>query len=923
MEAQTLGLELDPERRTGAWTGQQLGTYQLLTLLGAGGMGEVYRARDPRLGRDVAIKVLARRLVNDRDAVSRFRREATAVAALSHPNIVAIHDFGVDRGTCYAVMELLEGETLRTRLTRGPIPWREAAEIAAATADGLAAAHIKGIVHLDIKPENIFLTALGQVKLLDFGIAHIRRVPASSDGATTSTMEHGTLVGTAGYMSPEQVRGDAVHASSDVFALGCVMYEMVTGRGAFTRSSVQETMAAVLRDDPQSLCDTAKQVPPALEHLICRCIAKQSAERFDSAHDLALALRTIASSDPQLVEAQPAPIASLAVANGEPIRVRRRPSWFVRAAVMTAILASIVFWLVAGINPLARFAPSTPEPVPLTSYPGQEVQPNVSPDGNYVAFSWSPDKTENFDIYVKQFGQDKPMRLTTSPARDFSPAWSPDGRAIAFGRLLDVKSSGIFVIPALGGPERKLAESTAPTGFRPRPFVAWSPDGQWLAYSDSDERDGDHAAPTGSTPVSLFLISIVSGERRRLTSHPPDSVGDSGPSFAPDGHALAFVRTQTLAVSDLYLLPLSGAQFPAGEPRRLTSWRVFTNSPSWAPDGRSIIVASGRWGRLRLWRVAEAGTRPPEHLKFLAGNADDPTVSRRGQLVYAQKSTDINIWRTTLSHPGAKAASSAPFLASTMIDGNPQFSPDGKQIVFASDRAGHRELWIAGEDGSNIRQLTSMGAPITGGPRWSPDGSRIAFDSNPDGQFDVYVVNAAGGPAKRLTDNLADEAYGVWSPDSQSIYFMSSRTGQRQIWRMPASGGEAVQMTKNGGVIPFPSPDGAFLYYSERAGEGERNGLGGLRRLRLVDAQDESVLPSVTFWNVAFVREGIYFIPRADSEGHYSVCFYNFRTRQTSPVIGLTGRVSEGLAVSPDGRTLLFTQVDEQRSDLMLIDAFR
>jgi Tol biopolymer transport system component len=583
------------------------------------------------------------------------------------------------------------------------------------------------------------------------------------------------------------------------------------------------------------------------------------------------------------------------------------------------LAAGVVTWF-AGLRTAPR---QTLTPAPLTSYPGQEMQPSFSPEGNHVAFSWNGEKQDNFDIYIKQIGSDKPIRLTTDPARDFSPAWSPDGRTIAFGRLLNLKSSGIFLIPALGGPERKLTESTAPAGFRPRPFLAWSPDGKWLAFSDVDIETDGHIAPTGSIPVSLFLISVETGEKRRLTSRPTDSVGDAGPAFAPDGHALAFVRTQTLAIANLYLLPLSRNLVPKGEPHRVTSGSVFTSSPSWSPDGKDIIYASGRWDRLQLWRVAEAGTSPPQRLEFLADRAADPTVSRHGQVAYSQKSTDINIWRTELPESGREGSPPTRFIASTQIDGNPQYSPDGKRIVFPTDRSGSREIWICNEDGSNTTQLTSMGAPISGSPRWSPDGTRIVFDSNVEGQFELYVVSASGGPVKRMTNSPADEAYGRWSLDGRWIYFMSSRTGQRQIWKMPSNGGEAVQVTKNGGVVPFPSPDDTFLYYSERAGEGERNGMGGLRRLQLANGHDEQILPSVTFLNVEVTRDGIYFVPRADSEGHHSVFFFNFRTGKISPIVRLSGRVSEGLAVSRDGRSLLFTQIDEQRSDLMLVEGFR
>jgi len=304
---------------------------------------------------------------------------------------------------------------------------------------------------------------------------------------------------------------------------------------------------------------------------------------------------------------------------------------------------------------------------------------------------------------------------------------------------------------------------------------------------------------------------------------------------------------------------------------------------------------------------------------FLGRQTEDPTLSRTGRLAFEIRSVDINVWQIRLSAPGVKDSPATQLIGSTVLDGHPQFSPDGRRIVFTSDRSGSRQLWMCNADGSNPMQLTRMNAPMTGGPRWSRDGSRILFDSNPEGHFEVYAVNAAGGAAQRLTNYAADQAYGVESPDGRWIYFMSSRTGHRQIWKMPANGGDAVQVTRNGGVVPFPSDDGKSLYFSERAGQGANNGKGGLLRLRLNDGIEEQILPSVTFWNVVLKPDGIYYIPQADSSG-YAIYYHDFHTGKSTLLEPLRGGVSEGMSLSPDGRTLLFSQVDERRSDLMLAD---
>jgi serine/threonine protein kinase/tetratricopeptide (TPR) repeat protein len=332
--------------------GTQLGPYQVLAPLGSGGMGEVYRAKDRRLDREVAVKVLPQQFSQDPNRLARFEREAKAVAALSHPSILAIHDYGTEQGVSYAVMELLEGDTLRSRVAHAALPWRKAAEVGVALADGLAAAHAKGILHRDLKPENIFLTADGRVKILDFGLARVE--PAVARDAPTGSYhpaatDPGTALGTVGYMSPEQVRGQPVDARSDLFSLGCVLYEMVAGRRAFLRETAVETQTAILHDEPPDLADSGKAVPVEVERVIRHCLEKSPAARFHSAHDLAFALRAILT-DSSLAKPAPAPASS------RPVR------WIVAALVLVAVLGTTSAYL------LTRDA-KTPEPTPPVEPP--------------------------------------------------------------------------------------------------------------------------------------------------------------------------------------------------------------------------------------------------------------------------------------------------------------------------------------------------------------------------------------------------------------------------------------------------------------------------------------------------------------------------------------------------------------------------
>ena len=308
--------------------GTKLGPYEIVSPLGAGGMGEVYRAQDPRLGRDVAIKVLPERLSRDPQALARFQLEARAVAALSHPNILAIYDVGTDQGMTYVVTELLEGETLRSRLKRGPLPWRAAVEIAAPLAEGLSVAHAKGIVHRDLKPENIFLTSSGLAKILDFGLARWRPARSSPDDSSAPTeTEPGMVMGTVGYMSPEQVRGKAAEAPSDIFSLGCVLYEMIAGQRAFSRETAAQTMTAILEQQPPALWKLEKDAPPDLDRLVTRCLEKNPEARFQSARDLGFALRNL-----------------LRGAGGYRAPIPRLKMLVAIAAVVVALGAALFFW---------------------------------------------------------------------------------------------------------------------------------------------------------------------------------------------------------------------------------------------------------------------------------------------------------------------------------------------------------------------------------------------------------------------------------------------------------------------------------------------------------------------------------------------------------------------------------------------------
>src|SRR5262245_55931597 len=445
--------------------------------------------------------------------------------------------------------------------------------------------------------------------------------------------------------------------------------------------------------------------------------------------------------------------------------------------------------------------------VPLTTYPGREMQPAFSPDGNQVAFVWSGEKDDNQDIYVRLVDGGNWVRLTTHPGDDVNPVWAPDGGTIAFYRS-SPDGDGIFLVPALGGAERKLTGAWANRfGFGSHTWINWSPDGKWLVMSDK---------ASAEEPFSLFLLAPETGEKRRLTSPPASVVGDCSPAFSPDGRQVAFVRVMSAVVGEVYIVSLDG-----GEGKRLTFDGAGASPLAWTPNGREIVFSSRHGGKSRLFRVPVEGGAP-EWLAATGADAHYPAFSREGnRLAWRQNMVDTDIFRLAI-----KAETPAPLtdlIVSTALEASPRYSPDGKRIVFVSNRSGSDEIWVCGSEGENPVRLTSFRGPLAGSPSWSPDGKQIVFDCRPEGNADLYVVSAQGGQPRRLTTDPAEDIVPSWSRDGRWIYFTSNRlaegrSGRLQIWKMPSGGGEATQMTKQGGFEPVESPDGRWLYFTQDRG---------------------------------------------------------------------------------------------------------
>jgi serine/threonine protein kinase len=883
-------------------SGTKLGPYEIQSPLGSGGMGEVYRAIQSSLGRQVAIKVLPSEKVADPERKQRFVQEAKSASSLNHPNIITIYDIGQAEGVDFISMELVSGKALDQLIPRHGMRLNDALKYGVQIADALARAHGAGIVHRDLKPGNIMVNEHGLVKVLDFGLAKLTEPTSASEDESTLTMrpatEEGKIVGTVAYMSPEQAEGKKVDARSDIFSFGSVLYEMVTGRQAFHGDTKASTLAAILKDNPRPATQLVDGLPREVEKLISRCLRKEVNQRAQHMDDVKIVLQELKE------ESDSGLLGSAAVSGPKP----RSLTWALSIAAVLAF-AAVGVWLVRSKNAV----PEVPlVAVPLTSYPGDESWPSFSPDGMQVAFAWNGEKQDNWDIYVKQIGVEPPYRLTNDPATDYSPAWSPDGRLIAFLRDLSTGRIAIMLIPQRGGSERIVAEVRSLQGPY-GPLLSWTPDSKWLVASTSAA--GRHGG-------GLHLYSTETGEERPLTNPPIEEIGDTAPAVSPDGRTLVFSRVSPDFFNvTLWLLHLGEGYKPLGKEEKVQTGNMTNVGAAWLPDGSEFVFSSGTGTNFGLWRIAISSGAIPKKINLDASDAFAPAISRLGnRLAFATEKYDLNIWRIDLKGPGQKPGLPFRFIASTQIENYPAFSPDGRRIAFMSERSGTQEIWICDSDGSKAAQLTSFGGAAIYGPSWSPDSQNIALTVAQKGmKDDIYSISVNGGSPRRMTTNPAEDKWPYWSRDGKWIYFSSTRSGQEEIWKMPSSGGEATQITQNSGDGPRESPDGRFLYYMK----GWPQAVTVWRAL--VDgSQEAKVLDSVHSegqWAVG--KEGIYFFRTPDNVGHSDLCFYEFATGQIRKVLTIQRPVDNHIAVSPDGRTILYPQSDESGSVLMLVENFQ
>ena len=867
--------------------GDRLGIYEIISRLGAGAMGEVYRARDTRLNRDVALKILPAEFASNPDRRRRFEQESRAASALNHPNIVTVYDAGEDQGVSYIVSELVDGDSLSELIARGPVPVRRVLELAAQISDGLAAAHAAGVVHRDMKPENVMLTRDGRVKILDFGLARYQPAAATPSEGTATLTQAGMIMGTVGYMSPEQVSGQPADPRSDIFSLGIIIYEMLTSKAAFHCPTSVETMSAILRADPPDLPDT---VPPPLREIVRHCLEKEPARRFQSAKDLAFALHSYAGGYSSMVGQ--APLAAT---------VRPRNIWPIAAAVLTLLLVYTVALLVMrppGANlGQYRFSPFGTE---------TEMQSDAvwSPDGKNVAYQRMLDNAPN-SVMVRSMDSLVPTAIAEANGMK-SLFWSRDSSQLYF-----LLGDGLWSVSRAGGAKQQIIKG---------PFEAAdiSPDGKAIVlWYGSDHTDEEKA--------KLWISSPPGAPIREYQPVAFKSIGTFSPvylRFSPDGRQVLLSMFRGSG-PETWLLPFpDGAQ---GKPRHIFASQPASSdvpAPSWMPDSRHVVMSFNEPARIGLW-VADTVNETAEPLTADSGRKTKPSVSPDGKrILFSSELINFDLMEIPVNGGPVR-----PLLATNRDEMFPVWSPTGKQFAYVSNRDLPPEIWMKSvAEGWERPLVTQRDFPddenrtfLT--PSFSPDGSRIAYARVSARHFAaIYISPVAGGSPIRLTNSDEYEIGPVWSPDGNWISYFSSKSGLVKI----KVGANEPPVTLLSVACRNPaqwSPDGQWIACAEEdkgvdlfTPEGKNFHTIGDRRVYVTWTKDGKALYTLG----------------DDAGGHWKLGLLdaNSGTEKIISDLGTQFRFASPynpsfpLSLSPDG-TSLATSALNYKAEIWMLEGFR
>jgi Tol biopolymer transport system component len=880
--------------------GARLGPYEILSPLGAGGMGEVYRARDTRLGREVAIKVLPADLASDPERLARFEKEARSASSLNHPNIVTIHDIGSVDSVSYIAMELVRGEPLRARLLGGPLPARELLGIAVQVADGLAAAHASGIVHRDLKPENVMVTEEGRVKILDFGLAKLT-APSSDSSEETQTptvsmvTEPGVVMGTVAYMSPEQAFGKSLDFRSDQFSFGSILYEMATGRRPFQRGSRPQTLTAIIQEDPEPVAVLNAKVPLPVRWIVERCLAKKPRDRYSSTDDLAKELATVRD---HLSEA-----ASGSWMVAEPPAARRR-RWRLPAAVAGALLvaAAVEAWHLREIDYFWKSPLSGARFTRFTDWEGSEQDAAISPDGKFVAFV--SDRDGPFDAWIGQVGGGEFLNLSKGnlPARGFETTravgFAGDGAHVWFQHphLAGVRGSfSLWLVPMIGGTPRLFLQKGVE--------AAWSPDSGRISYY----------FPPGDR---VFVADKNGEDPREIVSERP-GFHNHYLTWSPDGHFIYFVRGIPPDDLDVWRIRPAG-----GSPERMTNHHSGVSYPVLLDGGRTLLYcatrADGGSGLFAMdvdRRIPHAVTAGIEEYSSVSASAD----GRR--LAASVANTLQDLWTVPISEQVVDESGFKRFDLPNVRAAAPRIGPD--YVLYLSEEGGARGLW-KWKDGSATELWRGSDGSVPFAPGISADGSRIAFVTRRAGRHHHQLMSSNGTDIRPIAESLDVADAPSWSPDGKWIAVVANDEARhaRPLYKVPVDGGPPVQLVDGATADPVWSPDGRLILYSE--------GYGGTVQLRAITPEKQPVaMPDIHVWYTGnryrFLPGGTKVIIQPwrvgtrvlKSEEFWELDLATNRTRQLTSL--REGYRTNSFDVSPDGKRILFDRF-RANSDIVLID---
>jgi serine/threonine protein kinase len=775
-------------------TGTIINQYKIISAIGKGGMGEVWRARDTRLDREVAIKVLPADFANDADRLKRFEQEARATSALNHPNILTVHDIGTHEGSPYIVAELLEGEELRAELERGALAPRKAIEYAQQIAAGLAAAHEKGIVHRDLKPENLFVTKDGRVKILDFGLAKLKPQKLAggvdSEGETMKPLTNpGVVMGTVGYMSPEQVRGAELDHRSDIFSFGMVLYEMLSGERAFNGASMAELMSAILKEDTPELSETNAKIPPALDKIVRRCLEKKPERRFQTASDLGFALSTLTTLSGSRFETA---TAVAAVTESAPVNPAR---WFGNVKFWMSVAAVAVLVSLISLPFAVKYLRQSPPAAPVVgrftiAAPEKATaieSPELSPDGRHLVFAAVVEGRRS--LWLRPLGSLTAQPLPGTEGVSGPPFWSPDSRSLGF---------------AVGGELRKLdLAGGAPQTLSKLPSGVGS-----STFGGTWNRDG---VILFSGLAGIYRVAATGGEPSlALHSDPPGLY--QYPVLLPDGRHFLVRRSSTQGTPEIHLATLD---------RPETTRLLAADSQARYANGHLLFARAGALHAAPFDADSLKLTGEP----FVAANkvriTSSPSrghfsLSDNGSLVYDPNAVGDNQQLTWLDRAGKPLGT----VGSPGEYEYPRLSPDGKRVAVARRDPQTRtmDIYVIDLARGAISRLT-FDPSDDRYPVWSPDGSRIAWGANRDGAWQIYQKLASGvGPEELLRKEDVAISPDSWSTDGRFLLYdrLDPKT-RLDLWVLPLTGDRQPSLFWQ---TPFAetsgrfSPDGRWIAYS-------------------------------------------------------------------------------------------------------------